>query len=705
MSRRTRAAAATTSRILWSSAAGLLLLLLLQNLLGDDPRIAVLGHGLFAAWMFGWNLPVLRSVRTAVMVLIALSVAATLGTLAVQRSHLTQASEEEFYDTFAFATAHLLVKATHPLPGDVALSPEHERRLERTRLAFGEEVYEEEAEGLLKGLAAQRDEAAARDLAERHTAAFAALYRLASWLRFTDLYRAWWFHGLFYLLAVNLLAGAVLRRPLSVRNVGFHGSHLGLVLIVIGVTAGSFLGERGMMPLQVGSGASSFFDEHTGGVRPLGFTVRLDRFETIYHEDLIIEELAMGDPHHGAGMGGGGATLRHTVAPELGEAFVLGDPDGGEQNVLTIREITEATGLQRRWRAASEGEQGEPVVRFDPAFPDPRAGDDGLWLGPGDGIYIDPQNRYKLRVEPLAAGDAAATDDGCGEERHGTLTLSQPGSPDAVLAVAPGAHGALGELDATVLEIVPDFKVGAGPGRLDDFPRNPAVRVRLTDADGVGGDFLLFSDPRLKGFTTLPWDGVELSFDYDYWCAPTGARLRLQVAPDDAVHGAVEVPGGAVTVHEALAAATVEVVPEEGDPAPGSPLRTALRLGVEGPDGEHERWLLCDTADGAVRLGPFVVMLASNTDRPPRDWISHLSFLEEGVVVAEGAAEVNAPVHYRGYGFFQSDADPARPEYSGLQVVRDPAWTPVKLGLWMLLLGIAWVFYVQPLFDRRGEAR
>jgi len=170
----------------------------------------------------------------------------------------------------------------------------------------------------------------------------------------------------------------------------------------------------------------------------------------------------------------------------------------------------------------------------------------------------------------------------------------------------------------------------------------------------------------------------------------------------------MDIPSGAgsVSITEILTAAearTELVLDTEGDGG-----NTALRLHVHGPTGSEQRWLLSNTEDGALMLRNgddattgFALLLADNTDRPPRDWRSHLSFLDEGQVTGDDVIEVNQPAIFQGYRFFQSDADPRRPDYSGLQVVYDRSWPLVQAGLWLLLLGISWCFYVQPLFDRR----
>jgi len=749
-------ARADVPRILQSVGVCLVLFHAAQTFAGDMPLAGVVAFALAGGWLVGFRLEVLRSVRTAVVLLVALSIACILGTLTVQRSQLTGASEAEFEQTCGFAWAHLAYKISHPFPGEPELSPDQAQHIERLATVFGEDVADEAREKTAAGLASARSEAAAREWAAAHPAPFTILYRMASATRMTDLFQAWWFVGLFYLLAANLVAGAVVRRKPSVRNLGFHAAHLGLVLVVLGATVGAFTGSRGMLPLEEGLDESAFIAD--GGQRPLGFAVRLDEFETLYHEDLVVEALAYSDTQQGAMGHGSTRPLRHTVKLEEGETFALTDPESGDTYELTMAAIDEAVALRRSHGPAESG--GAAAVALDTGGAAAAFGlVDPVWLSTHDPLYIDPSNRYKVRIEDWG-GD---TPDRLGLECEpgvGTLTMAEGGGEPLQARIVEGGAFTLGRFSGVAEQVEPDFRVGEMPEGPEGFPRNPALRVQLTDETGEGGRFLMFSDPRLKSFTELPWEGVQASFDYDYWCAPTPAWVRVRVAEDGSAQAAVitavtagdeptDAPDGSpaeaatapVAAPATVAAGDVLAIPGLTSPltlarvegraaertervgaeqaaAEGveGPPRTALKLRIDGPGGSEERWLLSNTEQGATWLGReagddgaagtsgFGLILADNRDRPPRDWRSHLTFLEEGVEVGGGVMEVNTPANHGGYAFFQSDADPRRPGYSGLSVVRDPAWPLVKTGLWALLLGISWCFYIQPLFDRRKTA-
>ena len=719
-----------TARALRAVAISAVLLHAGQTFFGDLPWAGVASFAIVAAVIFGGFFDVLRSVRTAVVLLVTLTVACTLGTLTVQRAHVNAASEEEFQQTLSFAWAHLLVKASHPMPRDVEIPETHAEQLDRLEVAFGAAIANEEREKTLKGLLSAADDKAAQELAQSWAGFFTVLYRVAEALRLTDLFAAWWFIGLFYLLSANLVVGAVVRRKPSLRNLGFHAAHMGLVMVVLGATVGAYRGQRGVLPLNVGQASSSFIGQSPMTSRPLGFAVRLDRFDTLYHEDLVVEVLSTNDPHHG--MMGGPAPLRHAYKLEAGSSFELTDPESRSSWTVTMAEITESPGLVRTYLAA---DVGPPAARLEFREPDAAEGEYlDLWLTGDDLPYIDLDNRFKVKVSPQDGLDVETMldlgGDGCvpGTE-SGWLSLSREGAPSRVTPVDEGMVLQYEDLEILIEDLVPDFRVGKTEGDPLEFPRNPALRARMRGPDGHEGEFLFFSDPRVQGFSQLPWEGYEVTFEYDYWCSPTRDRVLILVDGDGratalfsgpesepqavpmAEGASLEHAAGTLAVSEILAAGrqkTILAEASEGDPD----RHTALKLAFDGIE-DTEQWLLSNTPDGAHLLrspdgtSGFALMLANNTDRPPRDWRSHVSFVEEGQDVGQGELEVNQPAIFRGFRFYQSDADASRPDYSGLQVVHDPAWPLVQIGLWMLLLGICWCFYVQPLFDRRrkrGEA-
>jgi len=709
-------------RIAGSVAICLAVVHMTQTVAGDYAMAAVVAFGACAAWIVGWRKDVLRSVRTAVVLLVALSVACIAATLTVQRSQLEHASDEEFESTVAFAWAHLLVKLSHPWPRAAELTPEQDERLATLAAVFGSDMADEQRENLENSLRAHADEERAQAIASSQGELFGVGYRVARGLRLTDLFRAWWFIALFYLLTLNLLFGALVRRKPSVRNLGFHGSHLGLILVVAGATVGGFLGERGFVALEVGEPRSQFRADGGRRAAPLGFSLRLDEFQTLYHEDLVIETGGSGaaDPHHGMMGRGDGDTLTHTEKLEEGKVLELAPPDGSARYQLTMSEIRTASGLERVRRAPEAGEEGTVAaqVRIDDG--------EAFWIGGPESLYIDADNRFKVRAVP--AGDA--TDGSCPDgERLGTFQVRLDGGESLAIPAAPGQTLAVGTLRATVVEVYPDFSVGGGPPLATDFPRNPAARVQLEYEGDPPRSYLFFASEELRSFTQLPWSTVQAQFDFDYWCSPTtGGRVEVRVdaeggataratGPDGVAESRVTggatipIPGTDRSLHvlEALPAAVEEIRPVFVDGEDGGAL-TALRLAVDDGESTEDHWLLSNTMAGTLALpegtGEHLrLRLEDNRGRPPRDWVSTLSALEEGQVVATGDVQVNEPFCYGGYCFFQSDANPERPTYSGLQVVRDPSWTLVKVGLWMLLLGISWVFYVQPLFDRRGKRR
>jgi hypothetical protein len=83
---------------------------------------------------------------------------------------------------------------------------------------------------------------------------------------------------------------------------------------------------------------------------------------------------------------------------------------------------------------------------------------------------------------------------------------------------------------------------------------------------------------------------------------------------------------------------------------------------------------------------------------------SRLSILEGGRTVREKTIEVNDPLSWRGWHFYQSSYREKDPTWSGIQVVRDPGFPIVFTGFGMIGFGVIFIYYLRPWILRRRAA-
>ncbi len=88
------------------------------------------------------------------------------------------------------------------------------------------------------------------------------------------------------------------------------------------------------------------------------------------------------------------------------------------------------------------------------------------------------------------------------------------------------------------------------------------------------------------------------------------------------------------------------------------------------------------------------------------DYISELEVIDKaGEVVARKDIEVNHPLQYGGYRFYQSSYDQEAGRYTVLQVVSDTGVMIVFAGYWMLCIGIIWHMWLRHLLKKIGGKR
>ncbi len=123
------------------------------------------------------------------------------------------------------------------------------------------------------------------------------------------------------------------------------------------------------------------------------------------------------------------------------------------------------------------------------------------------------------------------------------------------------------------------------------------------------------------------------------------------------------------------------------------PRNPVVRLRVLAPSGDAKSVRLAaragmhfKTPDGGLTL----VYSLSAEAQTVKCFKSRVEIVENGTPVKEGTIEVNRPLVYRGFAFYQSSYDPADPGRTELAVVRDPGVKVAYVGFALLAVGLTW---------------
>jgi len=131
------------------------------------------------------------------------------------------------------------------------------------------------------------------------------------------------------------------------------------------------------------------------------------------------------------------------------------------------------------------------------------------------------------------------------------------------------------------------------------------------------------------------------------------------------------------------------------DPSPGS--NPAIEVQITEPGGQTSTQYVFELFPGHSH-GQDKFQLSYH--RVISDYISELQIIEGDKVVAEKDIEVNHPLRFGGYHFYQSSYDVKAGQYTVLQVVSDTGLYVVYVGYWMLCLGVIWHLWLRHIFSR-----
>lgn len=131
------------------------------------------------------------------------------------------------------------------------------------------------------------------------------------------------------------------------------------------------------------------------------------------------------------------------------------------------------------------------------------------------------------------------------------------------------------------------------------------------------------------------------------------------------------------------------------DPNVGS--NPALEVQVTRPDGQTATKYVFEKFPGHGSAQDLFVM---NYRRTISDYISEIQLIQNDKVIFEKNVEVNYPLGFGGYHFYQSSYDDEAGRYTVLSVHSDTGLYIVYAGYWLLCLGAAWHFWLKSIVTK-----
>lgn len=140
--------------------------------------------------------------------------------------------------------------------------------------------------------------------------------------------------------------------------------------------------------------------------------------------------------------------------------------------------------------------------------------------------------------------------------------------------------------------------------------------------------------------------------------------------------------------------------------APNNP---AVQVRITPPGGAQETlWIFAKHPgmEQHMRRGkdPLPFRLYFDYRERVKSYTSRITLLDKnGGEITRAVVKVNQPLTCRGFTIYQSSYDREAHRWTGLQVVSDPGLWVVYVGFALLVVGVAFIFYVKPYLRRRGR--
>lgn len=533
------------------------------------------------------------------------------------------------------------------------------------------------------------------------------LAKFYSAIQFTDIFHSYWFAFLLVFLCVNLGCCTVKRWRNTLLQIGFLVTHISIIMVLVGCSIDLMLGVKGNVNVYEGKSVDHFIvwkSYENYKKFPLDFEVFCDDFIIEKHPPKFKLITYVKDKDK-----------QKAVPVKVGKKISV----PGTNYSVTVKDfIPDAEVQHEPVNVSSEPEN--PALYVQLSSKDKLTAE-GWLLAKDRNWYNDPQRDLKIEyvwADNADDHDKLANVTGKSSKPELNITIEEKN----IFKSVPIEQGKKFSIDGTdysfeIKEFALDYSKRVVPLG-EQEPNNPAVMVDIIGPQGTDSrwTFSKYPDYWDKAHNAIYKD-IKLACSVPENFSDAKQRVRIvqnkdgkktiSFIKDEKVTSIVDwVLDKNYDIGDTdLQLRMVKFFPSHSlkrqivkkSDKINSP---AIFVEIEGPRGKITDWILSHTPPKWYTDNNFAV-LYEKSGMEVKDYKSILRVVENGKTMATKTIEVNQPLKYKGYVFYQSSYDPEGERYTGLQVTKNPGLAVVYAGFILLCLGIVFIFYIKPFLRRK----
>lgn len=534
------------------------------------------------------------------------------------------------------------------------------------------------------------------------------LATLFEFTQLTNVFHSYWFTVLLLLLCVNLAVCAIKRWRNTILQLGFVTTHLSIILIMIGSLIDVWFGAKGGINLEEGQSVDYYYTFNNMARRPLGFELMLEDFELEKHPPRfeLISYVKETDKER-------------RISTEIGHEQVI---QGSPYKIKIMKFIPDAE--LRRDAINTSKELKNPAV-FVQLFGSEEVKAEG-WLIANDRNWYEFK-KAGIRLEYywaetndifealISSNVQEKNKDNNTEPRIGIILKDKHITKDFPININKDFSIENTGYSIKITEYALDFANRDMPIN-EQSPNNPALKIEIQGPQGLETRWVFAKYPEWDEMHGTKYTNLKLIFKM-----PDEIQTRHLVK---LIHGPKDNNRYIYTNDgKVIENANLELDKKYGIGNTGHQLRLlkffpsfaikeevvqrseelknpALFIETSGPLGTVSEWLFARDARPWWYKDGNLAFLYQEQAEMIKDFKSTLKIIDDGKAAMTKTIEVNDPLSYKGFDFYQANYDPNNPKFSGIQITSHPGIPVVYTGFGTLCFGVVFIFYIKPLIKR-----